>query len=72
MSDDSRSGQVSLGCGTLILIALIVLIFSNRGTGELERQVQELKSEVGQLKETIATQTRAIEKLAPAVPSEAR
>jgi hypothetical protein len=66
MSEDSRSQEVSLGCGTLILIALIVLIFSNRGSGKLENEVQRLSAEVAQLKEMIAKQSQAIKKLAPA------
>ncbi len=32
----------SLGCGTLILIALIVLIFSRPGIGDLESRVDHL------------------------------
>lgn len=38
--------EVSLGCGTLILIALIVLIFGRSGTRDLERQVESLRTEV--------------------------
>jgi hypothetical protein len=53
MADERRTQQVSLGCGTLILIALIVLIFSGRGTGDLEREVRGLRSEVGELKKEV-------------------
>jgi Sec-independent protein translocase protein TatA len=63
MADDKRSQQVSLGCGTLILIALIVLIFSGRGTGDLEREVQGLRSEVGELKKSVEAQTAEIKAL---------
>jgi len=60
MPDDKRTGQVSLGCGTLILIALIVLIFSGRGVNDLEREVQGLRSEVGELKKSVDAQTNQI------------
>jgi len=55
--------EVSLGCGTLILIALIVLIFGRGGTGDLEREVRGLRSEVGELKQAVETQTGQIEAL---------
>lgn len=50
MSDSNQ--PVSLGCGTLILIALIVLIFSNANDDE-ERQIRELRSDVQALTEEI-------------------
>lgn len=52
--------EVSLGCGTLILIALIVLIFGRGGTKDLEREVQGLRSEVVALKEAVEAQTGRI------------
>ncbi len=63
MATDKRTHQVSLGCGTLILIALIVLFFSGRGVGELKREVQDLRSEIGQLKKAVETQTEQIKTL---------
>ena len=57
MADDNRSNKVSLGCGTLILIALIVLIFGGRGTGDLEREVSGLRSEVNELKRSVEALT---------------
>jgi hypothetical protein len=63
MADESRTQQVSLGCGTLILIALIVLIFSGRGAGDLEREVHAVRSEVGELKKAIEAQTGEIKQL---------
>ena len=53
----------SLGCGTLILIALIVLIFSNAGSGNLGSEVKGLSSEVGELKKAIEAQTAQIKML---------
>lgn len=57
MADDRRSHQVSLGCGTLILIALIVIFFSNRGTGDLAHEVRELQDNVTALKRSVDAQT---------------
>ncbi len=50
MSDSNQ--PVSLGCGTLILIALIVLIFSNANKDE-EQQLRDLRSDVQALTEEV-------------------
>ena len=63
MADSRRTQQVSLGCGTLILIALIVLMFSGRGVGDLNREVHGLRSEIGRLKEAVELQTNQIKLL---------
>ena len=57
------SQKVSLGCGTLILIALIVLIFSREGVDNVEKEVRELRREVAELKQTVQAQTEEIKKL---------
>ena len=57
----SDSNQpVSLGCGTLILIALIVLIFSNANNDE-EEQIRELRSDVQALTKEIHDMREIIE-----------
>jgi len=57
-------GQVvSLGCGTLILIALIVMFFGRGPTGDLEREVRGLRSEVSELKVAVQAQTDQIKTL---------
>jgi hypothetical protein len=63
MANDARSQQVTLGCGTLILIALIVMFFSRPGLGELEREMRDLRSEVAELKKAIDLQTGQITRL---------
>jgi hypothetical protein len=68
MAYDNRSQQATLGCGSLILIALIVIIFSGRGTGDLEREVQGLRSEVGDLKKAVEGQSGEIRQLRDRLP----
>jgi hypothetical protein len=58
-----RNLTVSLGCGTLIIIALIVMFFTRGSTKDLERDVKELRTEVGALKKTIEMQTDEIKAL---------
>jgi len=63
MADGDRTQHVTLGCGTLILIALIVLFFSRPGMSDVEREVHGLRSDVGELKKTIETQSAEIKAL---------
>jgi hypothetical protein len=59
----AKGQEVSLGCGTLILIALIVLIFGRGGAGNFEHEMGSLRSEVRELKKTVETQTAEIRAL---------
>jgi len=63
MPDEKRTQHATLGCGTLILIALIVLFFGRPGLTDLEREVRLLRSEVGDLKKAIESQTNEIKRL---------
>ena len=73
MHSSERNGPVSLGCGTLIIIAIIVLIFSG---GE---RIDELKAEVAGLREEVRALQATVDELAgelrgrnaEAVPAEA-
>jgi hypothetical protein len=67
MPDDRRTQQATLGCGTLILIAIIVLIFSRPGISDLEKDVSKLRTDVGDLKRAIDSQTTEIRRLADKV-----
>lgn len=58
MSDSNQ--PVSLGCGTLILIALIVLIFSNANKDE-EQQLRDLRSDVQALTEEVREMRKIID-----------
>lgn len=59
----AQGQEVSLGCGTLIVIGLIVLIFGRGGTGDLEHEVRSLRSEVVALKSAFEAQTGQIKAL---------
>ena len=56
---EQQNNPVSLGCGTLILIAVIVSIFSNankdveKEVKQLQRDVQQLTEEVRELREAM-------------------
>jgi type II secretory pathway component PulM len=59
----NREQSVSLGCGTLILIAIIVMIFSSSNDQDIERELKQLKSEVQLLKSAVEAQTTELQKL---------
>ena len=66
----NQDNKASLGCGTLILIALIVMIFGNSGDQNLlpqihslQKSVQDLEGKIGTLENKIDQQTRSIEEL---------
>jgi hypothetical protein len=63
MAEDRRVQQATLGCGSLILIAIIVMLFSRPGLGDLERDVRGLRHDVTELKRSIDEQTGRIRTL---------
>lgn len=64
-SDDGRKQQTvaSLGCGTLILIALIVLFFGKGDTAALEREIRTLTEEIESLRREQSDTKRLLETL---------
>jgi len=62
MSTD-HTQKATLGCGTLILIAIIVAIFSNRGSDDVERGLDKLRDDVQALKKSIDAQSQQIRDL---------
>jgi outer membrane murein-binding lipoprotein Lpp len=48
-----NSQKVGLGCGTFILIAIIVLIFGNAGNEELSQDIQQLRQQVSDLTSSV-------------------
>ena len=54
MSDSQNDKGVQLGCGTLIVIALIVMIFSGgRDTDKILKSVDELNTKVTRLEQKV-------------------
>ena len=58
----ARVIPVNLGCGTLIIIAFIVFVFS-RSNDDVEFEISRLGSVVQELKKTVDSQTSEIQKL---------
>ncbi len=54
--------KATLGCGTLILIAIIVAIFSNSGH-EVDGELDNLRNDVRELKKSIDAQSQQIREL---------
>jgi len=52
--------KATLGCGTLILIAIIVAIFSDHGTRDVERGVDDLRHDVQDLKRSVDSQSEKV------------
>jgi septal ring factor EnvC (AmiA/AmiB activator) len=61
--------KVSLGCGTLILIALIVLIFGNMGEDNASGEISRLDARIQSLESLIKGQTEQIERLQTSIDS---
>jgi hypothetical protein len=56
-----KSNKTQLGCWSLILIALIVMIFSGKNNvDELKTEVQDLKKEVVVLQQKMDSLSRAL------------
>jgi hypothetical protein len=58
-----KNQKTTLGCGTLILIALIVMIFGNISGNESAEEIKKLSKEVQTLQSTVSDQTQAIRRL---------
>ncbi len=67
MTEEPSSQRATLGCGTLILIALIVMLFSRPGVDELEKEVKGLRTDIVNLNAKVEGQTQAIESLEKAI-----
>jgi len=69
MTEENRSQSVSLGCGTLILIAAIVYFFSNHRIGhdEMKSEIGKLRVEITDLRKAVEAQSELIKILQPKV-----
>jgi len=52
-----------LGCGTLIVIALIVAFLGNRGMTQIRTEVKNVKRDVERLEDTVRDLERAVKAL---------
>ena len=69
MSESKTDGKVQLGCGTLIIIAIIVMIFSGgRESKDLKKSVDALNAKVERLEQKIDDLTKKVAEQAPATP----
>ena len=57
--------QVSLGCGTLMIIALIVMIFAGRGQDDVGDELRLLRNEIVELKTSIRSLEEAVNRDRP-------
>jgi len=62
-NSDNRNQVASLGCGTLILIALIVIFFGGSDTEQLQTDVANLREDVAALRDQQAESHRLLETL---------
>ncbi len=70
MSDAKTNSTSQLGCGTLIIIALIVMFFSGgRDAKRLRRSVDALSAKVDRLERKIDGLSKTAAPLAPAAPT---
>jgi cell division protein FtsL len=68
---EAPNNKVQLGCGTLIVIAIIVAIFSgDRGTSRLRTEVGDLRQQVQRLETKIDQMSAKIDKLSESTAAE--
>lgn len=69
MSEPKADNKVQLGCGTLIVIAIIVMIFSGgRESRSLRESVEALNVKIDRLEQKIDDLSKRIPERPPAAP----
>lgn len=63
MTNPDNNTKASLGCGSLILIAIIVLIFSNGKNEEMENQLRGAQTSIKNLESEIETQSDTLSRI---------
>jgi hypothetical protein len=66
------AAPATLGCGTLLLIGLIVWFFAGTKVHEMRDEVAQLRSEVTELKQAIDQETAELRALREAIEESAR
>ena len=64
-----RYPPASLGCGTLIVIAMIVMIITSAGSSNLKDEMKSLQNQVQDLKRSVDAQTDQIRSLKELIQS---
>lgn len=71
MAEQSTDTKVQLGCGTLIIIALIVMIFSGGDDArEVREQLQDVSRQLTQLEKKVDELSRKLDRLPQSEPVE--
>ena len=66
MNEKPTNTKVQLGCGTLIIIAIIVMTFSGgRDSSRLTREVRELNAKIDRLEKKIDDLSKRLEQNPP-------
>ncbi|MGI9241277.1 MAG: hypothetical protein ACR2RV_10775 [Verrucomicrobiales bacterium] len=63
MDETNPDQKATLGCGTLILIALIVIIFSKGGADELEKELRRTTMRLEAVESGIDDQNAQLDRL---------
>ena len=67
----ARTGMTPtrLGCGTLIIIAIIVAVFSQAGQDDVTRDVSRLRGTIATLEDSVGSQSAEIRNLGEKIDS---
>ena len=68
MAQENNSQNATLGCGTLILIGIIVLFVTQGGFGGVDKSVTQLRGTVEQLRSDIDRLERKVDTLIERMP----
>jgi peptidoglycan hydrolase CwlO-like protein len=63
MDELNTDRRATLGCGTLILIALIVIIFSKGGISDLENALQRANTKLDRLESSLSDQSAQLQSI---------
>ena len=71
MAEDSTTNRVQLGCGTLIIIALIVMVFSGGSDARMVReQLEDMNRKLDRLEKKVDDLSERVSRVPPSEPVE--
>lgn len=68
MAERTPEQTVQLGCGTFIVIGLIVLIFTRSSTDDIVRDLGDVRSEITELRKLVEAQSAQLEEIHNRLP----